>query len=160
VSTHLFDELSGWLARGHGGPSPAERVIETSIAKIFLFHDRALKLKKPVDFGFLDFTTPDQRRWAMDRELAFNAETAPDLYRKVVPVTRDVGGHLALDGDGDAIDWVLEMRRFEDGAARSPASTARRPSSTTGRGATASTMSSSPTPSCCGRRRACSAQGR
>jgi aminoglycoside phosphotransferase family enzyme/predicted kinase len=116
VSTHLFDELSGWLARGAGGTMPAERVIETSIAKIFLFHGKALKLKKPVDFGFLDFSTPDQRRWAMDRELAFNAETAPDLYRKVVPVTRDTGGHLALDGDGEAIDWVLEMRRFEDGA--------------------------------------------
>jgi aminoglycoside phosphotransferase family enzyme/predicted kinase len=116
VSTHLFDELSGWLARGAGGPSPAERVIETSIAKIFLYDGRALKLKKPVDFGFLDFTTPDQRRWAMDRELAFNAETAPDLYRQVVPVTRDAGGHLALDGDGEPIDWVLEMRRFEDGA--------------------------------------------
>ncbi|OYX04352.1 MAG: gluconate kinase [Caulobacter vibrioides] len=112
----MFDELSGWLARGAGGPAPAERVIETSIAKIFLFDGKALKLKKPVDFGFLDFTTPDQRRWAMERELAFNTETAPDLYRQVVPVTRDTGGHLALAGDGDPIDWVLEMRRFDDGA--------------------------------------------
>jgi aminoglycoside phosphotransferase family enzyme/predicted kinase len=116
VSQHLFDELSGWLARGAGTHEPAERVIETSIAKIFLYEASALKLKKPVDFGFLDFTTPDQRRWAMDRELAFNAETAPDLYRKVVPVTRDAHGHLALAGEGDPIDWVLEMRRFEDGA--------------------------------------------
>lgn len=116
MSQHLFDELSGWLARGGGAAEPAERVIETSIAKIFLYEGRALKLKKPVDFGFLDFTSPDQRRWAMDRELAFNAETAPDLYRQVHPVTRDAHGHLALGGEGEPIDWVLEMRRFADGA--------------------------------------------
>ena len=61
-----------WLA------SDAERVIETSCAWVFLQGDRALKLKKPVDYGFLDFSTPAKRRWALERELAFNRVTAPD----------------------------------------------------------------------------------
>jgi aminoglycoside phosphotransferase family enzyme/predicted kinase len=116
VNNRLFDELSGWLARGAGAAEPAQRMIETSIARVFLFKDRALKLKKPVDFGFLDFTTPERRRWAMERELAFNAETAPDLYRRVAPITRGADGGLVLGGDGEPVDWVLEMRRFADDA--------------------------------------------
>lgn len=116
MSAATFDELADWLARGAGAGAPAERVIDTSIAKVFLYADRALKLKKPVDFGFLDFSTPERRRWAMERELAFNAATAPDLYRAVHAVTRDPGGALALGGAGEPVDWVLEMRRFADDA--------------------------------------------
>jgi hypothetical protein len=98
-----------WLA------SDAERVIETSCAWVFLTGDRALKLKKPVDYGFLDFSTPAKRRWALERELAFNRVTAPDIYRAVRRVTQGDGG-LALDGAGEAIDHVLEMRAFDPAA--------------------------------------------
>ena len=107
-------DVAAWLAAGAGGGTPAERVIETSIAKVFLYPDRVLKLKKPVDFGFLDFTSVEQRRWASEREVAFNRETAPDLYRRAHAITRDAEGGLALDGPGEAIDWVVEMRRFDD----------------------------------------------
>ena len=109
-------EVAQWMAEGAGRGAAAERVIETSIARVFLFADRVLKLKKPVDFGFLDFTTVEKRRWACERELAFNRETAPDLYRGVHAVTRDERGRLALDGAGEAVDWVVEMRRFDDAA--------------------------------------------
>lgn len=105
-----------WLAAGAGEGAPAERVIETSIAWVFLFPHRALKLKKPVDFGFLDFASVDKRGWAAGRELAFNRQTAPDLYRCVHKLVRGPDGALALDGQGAAVDWVLEMRRFPDQA--------------------------------------------
>jgi aminoglycoside phosphotransferase family enzyme len=98
-----------WLSSG------ADRVIETSCAWVFLSGERALKLKKPVDYGFLDFSTPEKRRWALDRELAFNRVTAPDLYRAVHRITRD-GAGLALDGPGEAVDHVLEMRAFDPAA--------------------------------------------
>jgi aminoglycoside phosphotransferase family enzyme/predicted kinase len=111
-----MSEVAAWLAAGAGGGVPAERVIETSIAWVYLFADRVLKLKKPVDFGFLDFSTVAQRRWASERELDFNRETAPDLYRCVHSVARDDRGRLALDGAGEVVDWVVEMRRFADGA--------------------------------------------
>ncbi len=106
----MTDEVKAWLAAG------AERVVETSIAWVFLFPDRALKLKKSVDFGFLDFTSVEKRRLATERELAFNRETAPDIYRAVHAIVRRPDGSFALGGDGEALDWVLEMRRFPDDA--------------------------------------------
>jgi len=103
---NLSDEVFAWL-RGQ-----AEAEIETSCARVFLLPGRALKLKKPVDFGFLDFTTLEKRRWALERELAFNRVTAPDIYRRLVRVTR-TGAGFALGGRGRAVDLALEMRRFD-----------------------------------------------
>jgi aminoglycoside phosphotransferase family enzyme/predicted kinase len=99
-------DVYDWLA------SQSDRVIETSCAWVFLQGERALKLKKPVDYGFLDFSTVDKRHWALRRELEFNRVTAPDIYRAVRRITRD-GGALALDGGGDAVDYALEMRAFD-----------------------------------------------
>jgi aminoglycoside phosphotransferase family enzyme/predicted kinase len=112
----LAPDIEAWLRAGAGAGAPCETVIETSISWVFLFPDRALKLKKPIDLGFLDFTSVEKRRWATERELAFNRPTAPDIYRTVHAVTRDDEGNLALDGSGEPADWALEMRRFDDTA--------------------------------------------
>ena len=109
-------DVAAWLRAGADGPAPCEAVIETSISWVFLFADRALKLKKPLELGFLDFSTPERRRWAAERELAFNRTTAPDIYRRVHAITRTGDGRLALGGEGEAVDWVLEMRRFDETA--------------------------------------------
>jgi uncharacterized protein len=101
--------VHAWLA------GQSDRVIETSCAWVFLQGGRALKLKKPVDYGFLDFSTPEKRRWALDRELAFNQVTAPDIYRAVRRITKGRSA-LALDGSGETIDYVLEMRAFDPDA--------------------------------------------
>ena len=109
IPLSLAGDVHAWLA------GQAERVIETSCARVFLLADRALKVKKPVDFGFLDFTTPDKRRWAIERELAFNRATAPDIYRAMRRIVREGAGFALADpGEpGAAVDWALEMRRFE-----------------------------------------------
>ena len=73
-----MSEVYAWLA------GQADRVIETSCAWVFLQGERALKLKKPVDYGFLDFSTLEKRHWALSRELAFNRITAPDGTKKTV----------------------------------------------------------------------------
>jgi hypothetical protein len=85
----------------------ASEVVETPCAAVFLSGDQAFKLKKPVDFGYLDYTTVEKRRWAVGRELAFNRETAPDVYLGVETV------------EGEP---VLRMRRFPQEAvlARDP----------------------------------------
>ena len=108
--------LERWLRDGAGDGHRCERLIETPISWVFLYADRALKLKKPVDFGFLDFTSLDKRRWAAERELEFNRATAPDLYRAVHAVVRRPGGALALGGDGEIVEWALEMARFDETA--------------------------------------------
>jgi len=108
-------ELTQWLREGAGGSEPCERVIETSISWVFLFRDRALKLKKPIDLGFLDFTSLAKRHWAALREVAFNRATAPSIYQGVRAITRE-DGSFAMDGAGVVADWVVEMRRFADKA--------------------------------------------
>ncbi|SNT11999.1 hypothetical protein SAMN06295912_1442 [Sphingomonas laterariae] len=106
-----------WLASGDAfGDSGSVRHIDTHAASIFLGGETAWKIKRPVDLGYLDFSSPDKRRAALEAELTLNRRTAPGLYKAVHPITRDQGGLLAIDGKGDAVDWILEMRRFPDGA--------------------------------------------
>ena len=110
VSLTTTDDAGEWLARD------AERVIETSCARIYLFGDRALKVKRPVMLGFLDFSTAEKRRWALQRELTFNRATAPDIYRSLRAIKRRPDGGYGLDGPGETLDWALETRRFDDDA--------------------------------------------
>lgn len=87
--------------------------IDTHISAVFLVGERAYKLKKPVDFGYLDFTSLEKRHQACLHELELNRRTAPDIYLSVVPV-RLVGARFALGpGKGPVIDWLLEMVRFQ-----------------------------------------------
>ena len=76
----------------------------------------AWKLKRNVDLGYVDFSTREKRKWALDRELSFYRAAAPDIYRRVRAITREADGALAWDGAGRPIDYALEMRRFDDGA--------------------------------------------
>ena len=94
----------------HGG-DPVE-VIETHAAIVFLAGQRAYKLKRAVRFPFLDFSDAARRRSACESELRLNRRTAPELYLDVVPVTRS-GDRLAIDGDGEAVDWLVVMRRLD-----------------------------------------------
>ncbi|EPR11319.1 hypothetical protein M527_04360 [Sphingobium indicum IP26] len=96
-------------------PGARARRIDTHAARIFLAGDRAFKLKRAVRLGYLDFSTPARRKAALETELRLNRRTAPDLYLSVRPLCRsDAGVNLA--GDGEVIDWLLEMRRFPDDA--------------------------------------------
>lgn len=105
--------LGGGGAFSNGAPP---RRIDTHAASIFLSGERAWKLKRAVRFDYLDFSTPALRRTALDAELRLNRRTAPELYRAINSVARDPAGRLAVDGEGDAVDWLLEMQRFPDDA--------------------------------------------
>lgn len=80
------------LRRPDAFPHPAADIacIETHISSVVLAGDFAYKLKKPLDLGFLDFSSLDKRRGACDEELRLNRRTAPELYLDVVPVTGSV----------------------------------------------------------------------
>jgi aminoglycoside phosphotransferase family enzyme/predicted kinase len=106
-------EVSAWLKAGAGSGKPADRVITTHIAQVFLIGEHAYKLKKAVDLGYLDFSTSDKRAWALRRELDFNRRTAPDIYQAVVQVIRKPDGTLTFDGAGEPLETVLRMRRFD-----------------------------------------------
>jgi aminoglycoside phosphotransferase family enzyme/predicted kinase len=93
--------------------APPVEVIQTHASVVFLAGDRAYKLKKPVNFGFLDYSTPARRRLMCQREVRLNRRLAPDVYLGVQPVVeRD--GQVAIGGPGQPIDWLVEMRRLPD----------------------------------------------
>ncbi len=83
---------------------------------IFLVGERAYKMKRPVRYSFLDFSSPARRRRALEAELELNRRTAPMLYRRLVGVHRAGHGGYALEGGGRPVEWLLEMRRFDQAA--------------------------------------------
>ncbi len=90
-------------------------VVETHISWVFLTPASAFKVKKPVDFGFLDFRAPEARKRACEAELRLNARLTRGVYRGLVPVRRGADGHLAFgEGEGDTVDWAVAMRRLPD----------------------------------------------
>lgn len=98
----------------HGG-LPVERR-ETHAALVFLAGDDAYKIKRPVRYDYLDFSTPEKRAAMLRREMELNAPAAPELYLGLVAVTRAPDGTLALHGTGQPVEWALHMRRFPAGA--------------------------------------------
>src|ERR1022692_4110626 len=96
-------EVFAFLAdpASHGGKKVQR--IETHAASVFLAGDRALKIKRAVRFPFLDYSTLEKRRQACQAELAVNAPYAPEIYRGVVPITREADGKLAIGGSGIAV---------------------------------------------------------
>lgn len=88
---------------------------ETHISWVFLGDREVWKVKKPVDLGFLDFSSQAKRKAACEAEVRLNKRLAPDVYLGVVPVTKDDVGHHFLGGDEDrAVDWAVHMRRLAD----------------------------------------------
>lgn len=87
------------------------RLIETHISWVILTGDFAYKLKKPVDLGFLDFSSLDKRRFYCEEELRLNARLAPDYYLEVVSISGSLEQPV-LNGPGDAIEYAVRMRQF------------------------------------------------
>ncbi len=103
------------LPATHGLAQPP-RCIRTHAAWVVLAGPLAYKLKLPVRYAYLDFSTPQKRRAMLERELQVNRELGSTLYRDVVPVTRQSDGRLAIQGGGTPVEWVMRMRRFDDEA--------------------------------------------
>ncbi len=94
-------------------PHPVDRVerVETHISWVFLAGEFAYKVKKPVDFGFLDFSTLEKRRACCEEELRLNRRLAPELYLAVVPLGGV--GRLVVGGE-PAREYAVKMRRFPE----------------------------------------------
>ncbi|MBV9632975.1 MAG: AAA family ATPase [Xanthobacteraceae bacterium] len=91
----------------------AVKRIDTHAASVFLAGPSAYKVKRAVRFPFLDFSTLEKRKAALDAEITANRPFAPELYLEVLPVVRR-DGTLTLGGDDPAVEWALKMRRFDE----------------------------------------------
>jgi len=87
-------------------------LVETHISWVFLGEAEVFKVKRPVDVGFLDFTTLEKRREACDAEVRLNRRLAPDVYIDVVPITVDATGVHEIAGRGTVVDWAVHMHRL------------------------------------------------
>jgi aminoglycoside phosphotransferase family enzyme/predicted kinase len=94
-------------------PDDAIRLTETHISWVILAGDFAYKIKKPVDFGFLDFSTLEQRRFFCEEELRLNRRYAPELYLAVLPVTGSPE-HPRMGGSGPPLEYAVQLRRFDE----------------------------------------------
>jgi aminoglycoside phosphotransferase family enzyme/predicted kinase len=88
---------------------------QTHISVVFLAGPYAYKLKKPVDLGFLDFTTSERRRHFCEEEVRLNRRLAPRVYLGVVPVVQ-AGAQVRVQGAGEVLDWLVKMERLPEEA--------------------------------------------
>ncbi|MFH1685421.1 MAG: AAA family ATPase, partial [Candidatus Micrarchaeota archaeon] len=86
-------------------------LIETHISWVLLSDEFAYKIKKPVKFSFLDFSTIEKRKTLCDEEVRLNKRLSPDIYIEVVSVN-DLDGILEFNGNGDVIDYAVKMKKL------------------------------------------------
>ena len=87
------------------------RVLQTHISYVALTGKHAFKIKKPVNFGFLDFSTLEKRKHFCEEEVRLNKRLCPDIYLNVVPITLKDNG-IEIDGTGQVVDYAVKMKEF------------------------------------------------
>ncbi|KAF0154965.1 MAG: gluconate kinase [Syntrophaceae bacterium] len=87
-------------------------LVQTHISYVFIAGDFVYKVKKPVNFGFLDFTTLEKRKFYCEEELRLNKRLAPSIYLDVVPIVQDDMGRLSPGGDGKTVEYAVRMKKL------------------------------------------------
>ena len=87
------------------------KIIQTHISFVALTGKYAYKVKKPVNFGFLDFTNLEKRKHFCEEELRLNKRLCPKIYLDVVPITQK-NDHIEISGEGNVIDYAVKMKEF------------------------------------------------
>ena len=90
-------------------PTASVRLIETHVSFIFITDDYVYKVKKPVDFGFLNFTTLDRRRFYCEEEVRLNRRLCPEVYLGVVEL-RGTPEAPRFEGEGPLIDYAVKVK--------------------------------------------------
>ena len=88
---------------------------QTHMSVVFLVGDTVYKIRKPVDFGFVDFTTLEKRKRDCEDEVRLNRRLAPSVYRGVMPIVNE-NGIVRVDRPGEPIEWAVEMVRLPEEA--------------------------------------------
>jgi hypothetical protein len=91
-------------------PQESIELVQTHISFVFLTQRFVYKVKKAVDFGFLDFTTLEKRRFFCEKELEINRRLCGDLYLEVVPINKSVS--IRIKGEGETVEYAVKMRRI------------------------------------------------
>jgi aminoglycoside phosphotransferase family enzyme len=88
------------------------KLCQTHISFVFLTENFVYKVKKAVNFGFLDFSTLDKRRFFCEKELELNRRLCPDMYLEVVPINKSKT--IKINGDGETVEYAVKMKRLPE----------------------------------------------
>lgn len=110
MSANLPDFITFFLDPAHY-EHPVDRVelVQTHISYVLLAGDFVYKFKKPVDFGFLDFTTLEKRSHYCHQELILNQRLCPEIYLNVIAVNRS-GDFFSFNGNGSTVEYAVRMK--------------------------------------------------
>jgi uncharacterized protein len=105
-------ELIDALLKPDAYPENTEKIelIQTHISLVFVTDKFVYKVKKAVNFGFLDFSSLDKRLFYCKKELELNRRLCPEIYLEVAPITKAKA--IKIKGDGETIDYALKMKRL------------------------------------------------
>lgn len=114
LSNRQLPDLIRDLLDEHAYPHPAQAIelIETHISWVLLAGDFAYKIKKPLNLGFLDFRSLEKRHFFCEEEIRLNRPWAPEIYLGVVKIALR-RGQARIGADGDAAEYAVKMRRFD-----------------------------------------------
>ncbi|MCL2458767.1 MAG: hypothetical protein FWF31_07975, partial [Desulfobulbus sp.] len=95
-------------------PASDVKLVQTHISSAILAGDYVYKFKKPVNFGFLDFSSLDKRWACCEQELLLNRRLCPEIYLGTVRVTAEPDGGFALNGSGPVVEYGVKMARMPE----------------------------------------------
>ncbi|MFI4954730.1 MAG: AAA family ATPase [Gammaproteobacteria bacterium] len=112
MSNTMLESLKHPEAYSH--PVGNIRLLETHISWIFLTGTYAYKIKKPVNFGFVDYSTLDKRHYFCEQEIKLNQALTQNIYLQVLPITKTSSGY-EINGKGEVVEYALQMTEFSQG---------------------------------------------
>ena len=109
----MLPELAQALLEPKAYPQAPGKIelVQTQMSFVFLTDDYVYKVKKSVNLGYLDYTTEEKRQFYCQREVELNRRLCPEVYLKVVPITRNRGA-ISVEGGGKVIEHAVKMRRL------------------------------------------------
>ncbi|MEW6033734.1 MAG: AAA family ATPase [Chloroflexota bacterium] len=110
-----FSDILRALSHPRAYPHPVTasiEVVQTQMSAVFLTGEYAYKVKKPVDLGYLDYTTLEKRHHFCSREVELNRRLCPDTYLDAVPLSKGSSGKISIGGGGEVIEYAVKMRQL------------------------------------------------
>jgi aminoglycoside phosphotransferase family enzyme len=89
------------------------KFMETHISLLFLTGHHVYKVKKPVDFGFLDFTSLEKRKFFCEQEVKLNRRLSPTIYLGIIRITKE-GDRIHLEGKGEPVEYAVKMKQIPE----------------------------------------------
>src|SRR3989338_11354831 len=111
----LVSEIITGLENPSAYPNPTTSIqrIITGVYIVFLSGYFAYKFNKPLNLGFLDFSTLEKRKDQCEKEFRYNSLISPDLYMGVSTINKDDKGNIYVDGQGEVIEYAVRMKQLD-----------------------------------------------